>query len=102
MWCNLRSHALQLSAPALCPEVSSPAAVVATEQLECLVPQQLQLTLWYINLSHSRVQFVLMSLMICELCQQQSGHTAAAAAAAGEGAAPSSAEGGQVGEESET
>lgn len=67
VWCNLRSHALQLSAPALCPEVSSPAAVVATEQLECLFPQQLQLTVWYINLSHSRVQFVLMSLMICEL-----------------------------------
>lgn len=53
--------------PAHCWEVSFPAAVVATEQLECLVPQQLQLTVWYINLSHSQVQFVLMNMMICEL-----------------------------------
>ena len=65
--CDLRSHPLQLSAHSSLPEVSSPAAVVATERLVCLVPQQLQLTVCYINLSHSRVQFVLMSMMICEL-----------------------------------
>lgn len=45
---------------------------MATEWLVCLVPWQLQLTVWYINLSHSRVQFVLMSMMICEFCKLRS------------------------------